>query len=227
MGVGGVGLGEVEIAADHFQAGVAEELLEGVDVSAVSEVVDGEGVPEAVRVDVGYAGACAEGGEVVTEVGAVELGALLGDEEPGSRGPGGVSIGEVGPKGLGGAGADVDGARFGLPPAQASFSQDGGGAGLGVDVADVQVAELGGTYAGIQQKEDEGAIAELLAAWNFGLGVGAVVPLVAVVGGVYETVDLGEGERLDVGRLGGGHVDCTWEVLGGVAFFDGPGPERA
>ena len=83
MGVGGVGLGKFEVTADHFEGGVAEEALEGVDVSAVAEVVDGEGVAKAVGVGFGDAGAFAEGLQVRAEGGAVEGVVLLGDEDGG------------------------------------------------------------------------------------------------------------------------------------------------
>jgi len=44
VGVVHVGLDEIEITLDHLQGGVAEETLEGVDVAAVAEEVDGKGV---------------------------------------------------------------------------------------------------------------------------------------------------------------------------------------
>lgn len=61
MGRGDVGLGEAEIEATHFEGGVAEDGLEAVDVSAVAEVGDGEGVAEAVGVAIGDACAGADG----------------------------------------------------------------------------------------------------------------------------------------------------------------------
>jgi hypothetical protein len=61
VGLGGVGVGELEVGLDHFHGGVTEEHLQGVGVAAVAQVVDGKGVAEAARVGVRKAGAVAEG----------------------------------------------------------------------------------------------------------------------------------------------------------------------
>ena len=48
MGVFQINLGESHVALDHFQGGVAEEMLELQGLATVAEEVDGEGVTEAV-----------------------------------------------------------------------------------------------------------------------------------------------------------------------------------
>lgn len=55
-----VGLGDGKVVVDHGEGGVAEDHFEGVGVATVAQVVDGEGVTEAVGVDVGYFGAVAD-----------------------------------------------------------------------------------------------------------------------------------------------------------------------
>jgi len=57
---GAVELGDAGVVAHHFEIRVAEELLEGEDVARVAEIVDGEGVPEFVRVGVGDVGTVAD-----------------------------------------------------------------------------------------------------------------------------------------------------------------------
>ena len=76
-----VGLGDVGVAADHFEAGVADEVLEDVDVAAVAQEFDGEGVAEAVGVDVGDASTLPEALEVLGEVATFDGVAVAGGEE--------------------------------------------------------------------------------------------------------------------------------------------------
>ena len=52
-----VGLGQVQVFLAHVEGGVAEQHLEGVDVAAVAQEGDREGVAEAVGVDALDAGA--------------------------------------------------------------------------------------------------------------------------------------------------------------------------
>ena len=51
-----ISLGDWEVAFDHIHCGVAEHDLEGVRIAAISQVVDGEGMSEAVDVNALYAG---------------------------------------------------------------------------------------------------------------------------------------------------------------------------
>lgn len=64
MGGRDVGLGEGEVAFDHLEAGVAEECLQGKDIAAVAQVVEGKGMAEAVRVNPGFACSSAEAVEM-------------------------------------------------------------------------------------------------------------------------------------------------------------------
>jgi len=48
VGVLEVGGDDAGVAADHGEVGVAEEGLQGEEVAAVAQVVDGEGVAEKV-----------------------------------------------------------------------------------------------------------------------------------------------------------------------------------
>jgi hypothetical protein len=59
---------------------VAEQALEGVGVAAVSQIIDGEGVAEAVDVDADEAGALADLLEQVEQGVTVEGVAKFGDE---------------------------------------------------------------------------------------------------------------------------------------------------
>lgn len=47
-----VGLGDIEVVAHGLHVGVAKNHLEGEGIAAVFEVLDGEGVAEAMRVDI-------------------------------------------------------------------------------------------------------------------------------------------------------------------------------
>ena len=62
MGALDVGLGEAGVVADHVQLFVSEDHLEGEDVASSTEVGYGEGMAQAVGVDVGDAGAVGDGG---------------------------------------------------------------------------------------------------------------------------------------------------------------------
>lgn len=107
-----VGLGDGEVVFDHVEAGVAEDLLEGVEVAAVAEVVDGEGVAEAVEGGSFYAGAFADVGDAFVEHAAFD-GAVVGGDDEGlvEAGVGAVE-GDVFPEDLGGAWGDGDVAVF-------------------------------------------------------------------------------------------------------------------
>lgn len=83
MGGGAVGLDDVEVAGDHGQIGVAEEVAEGEGVAFVAEVGDGEGVAEAVGVGVGDAGALSQAAEEAVEDAGIKGAGVVGgtDEE--------------------------------------------------------------------------------------------------------------------------------------------------
>jgi len=59
--VGGVqiGLGDAQVAGDHFHGFVAQHALQGPGIAAIAKVVDCEGVAKAVGVDIGYSGSIA------------------------------------------------------------------------------------------------------------------------------------------------------------------------
>ena len=97
---------EFEIDADGFKGGMSEHGLEGVSIAAVAQVHDGEGVTEAVRVDVGDACAFADGLEHGGEFGAGE-GAVDAGKKEGIGGlRGGMTVGEVAPDHLSGTRRD-------------------------------------------------------------------------------------------------------------------------
>ena len=52
-----ISLGDREVAFDHIHCGVTEHDLEGVRIAAISQVVDGECMAEAMDVDALYTGA--------------------------------------------------------------------------------------------------------------------------------------------------------------------------
>lgn len=52
MGGINIHLGDCQVSLDHFQGGVAQDALEGVNISPVAQVIYGKGVPEAVGGDV-------------------------------------------------------------------------------------------------------------------------------------------------------------------------------
>ena len=54
-----ISLGDGKITFDHIHCGVAEHDLERVRIAAISKVINGESMAEAVDVDTLYAGAVA------------------------------------------------------------------------------------------------------------------------------------------------------------------------
>lgn len=148
-----VGLGDGEVAFDHFEGGVAEDALEGIDVAAVADVVDGECVAESVDGGVHDAGTPAEGLEPFVEGVAVEFGPQAGDEEGlvgGCIGP--VSC-DVFPDNLPSTGGEGDVALFG------ALSENVDGAVAEVDIVDPDLAEFVGPDTCVQEQEQHGLVA--------------------------------------------------------------------
>ncbi len=56
MGFVEIDLRQGEVAFDHIQGGMTEHFLQGVGIAAIAQVLDGEGVTEAVRMDAFDAG---------------------------------------------------------------------------------------------------------------------------------------------------------------------------
>ena len=109
MGVFGVGLGEGEVAVDHFQRSVAEEGLEGKYVAAVAKEVDGKCMAKPMGVGAGGdAGAVAEAADDEVEAAAGHGLVCFPDDDEGrvARLGSGAS-GEVAPYCFGGATADA------------------------------------------------------------------------------------------------------------------------
>ena len=121
----------------------------------------------------------------------------------------------------------ADDPRFALSGVEAGFAGYGGGAGQEVDVAEAEIAELGAADAGVEEEEDDGAIAELTAARALGGGVGGGAPGVGVGAGVEEGLDLLTGEGDDGFAVGFGDVDGAGVVLIGVSLFYCPRPDAA
>ncbi len=80
MGIVDVGLDDGEVALDHGQGFVAEHPLEGVDIAAIAQKVDGKCVAEAVEGDAGDALAGADALEELAERVAVDVTAGAGGE---------------------------------------------------------------------------------------------------------------------------------------------------
>lgn len=218
MGDGEVGFGEAGVGFDHVQGLVAEEVLEGAGVAAVAEEEHGEGVPETVRVDVGDAGALAEAGEEVDQGVTVDR-AAVGDEERLVDGYVSAFGADVAEDEFGGAGADRDHASF------AALAGDGDALVAEIGVDDAEAAELGGAHAGVEQDEDETAVAQCGAAGALlDALAGALVGFGLVAGGE-QSLDVVLAVGDDGGLFGPRPLDVVQDVAGGVAFADGPGPE--
>lgn len=97
-----VGLGDGEVVVDHGEGGVAEDHFEGVGVATVAQVVDGEGVTEAVGVDVGDFGAAAYAVQLFEETVTIHGFASRVDEE--AVGEVALAFEHVAPENLAGAG---------------------------------------------------------------------------------------------------------------------------
>ncbi len=83
MGSGEIGLDDAQVFANHIQAGVPEGGLQGEDVTAVAQELNGECVAEAVGVAIPEFGALAEAVDEFKESQAVEIGAIIRNEEIG------------------------------------------------------------------------------------------------------------------------------------------------
>ena len=141
MGLGTVGTDDGQVALDHLEVGMAEEDLEGEGIPAVAQVGDGEGVAEAVGVDVGDGGAVPDAFEGATEVigGEVTGGVGRADDEDGVVGPGFSEAGsDVAPESAGGPSAKV--ADTFLLVAALPLSSNVDGVGFEIKGADAQVA---------------------------------------------------------------------------------------
>ena len=148
-----VGLGEFEIDADGFEGGMSEHGLEGVDVTAVAEVLNGEGMAEAVGMNVGDACAFADGLKHSREFCASHRAVEFGEEERVTR-QGVLAGGEVAPDHLSRAGGEGEQAflhPFALVNKDTVVAV--------VEVFHVQVAEFGGADAGVEQEQEDGAFA--------------------------------------------------------------------
>ena len=147
-----IDLGQLEVVADHIEGGVAKDALEGECVAAVAQESDGEGMPETVRMAVGHPGALTGSVEQLEELGAIERAAGVGDEEGSlDRFPfAGDQVLEDSFAGAGRNGDDALTIAFAegehIPVAQ-------------VHIDDFEAAQLGGAQAGIEQEQDDGAVA--------------------------------------------------------------------
>ena len=141
MGLGTVGTDDGQVALDHLEVGMAEEDLEGEGIAVVAQVGDGEGVAEAMGVDVGDVGAVPDAFESATEVigGKVAGGVGRANDEDGVFGSGFSEPGsDVAPESAGSPPAEV--ADTLLLVATFSFSPYVDGVGFEIKGADAQVA---------------------------------------------------------------------------------------
>lgn len=168
MGVFYVHLGDGDVALDHFECGVAEEALEFEDVAAVAEKVDGECVAEAVGVGIGDAGALAQAIDEGEDAGTGDGGlGSVGEEEVFVE----IGVGagdQVAPNRLGCGGTDGEDSLF---DALAGYGE---ALVAQVDLAQAQAGEIvpvtgefGYAGAGVEEGEDDGAVAD-----GGGTGVG-------------------------------------------------------
>jgi hypothetical protein len=64
-----IDLGEGKVILDHIQGSMPQHHLKGIGIATIAQVVDGEGVAEAVDVDTGHPGAAANGDQDTKEAG--------------------------------------------------------------------------------------------------------------------------------------------------------------
>ena len=211
-----VNLCEFEIDADRFEGGVSEHGLEGVGVAAVAQVHDGEGVTEAVGVDVWNPCPFADGLEHGGEFGAGE-GAVDAGEEEGVGGlGGGMTVCEVAPDHL--SGARRDGKQAFLHPLALA---DEDAVVTGVEILHVEVAEFGCADASVEEQEQDGAVAlERVEGVVGGASVDAI-DFGSAEGG-HDCFDLGLGEGDDFFCLCFGGCDFADDVGGCDLFADEP-----
>ena len=153
---GAVGLGDTRIAAHHGQIRVSEQFLEGEQVAPVAQVGDGEGVAEAVRVNMGDASAFADAGELQVQVVAVHgpLVVCRTDRDQVVVGIGGHARRKVTPERLGRAFAELDEAGL-----VALAVLDGDAVAGHVNVFDPDTAQLRSAQPGVDEEQDDAAVA--------------------------------------------------------------------
>ena len=212
-----VGLDQGEVALDHFESGVTEQALQGVRIAAIAEVVDREGVAEAVNVDAGEAGALADLLKQIKQGVTVKGVAKLGDKERG------VDFfifagSKVLPNGLAGAGAEGQDALL------AALAKDDQVTVAHVAVLDARVAELAGANACIEQQQDNGAVAVgVLEA----VGTGALAGPGVRAGSAHSVkheADVGFRVGLDFALFRARRGDAPDDVLLDQVFINCPGP---
>ena len=76
-----VGLGDGEVTVDHAEGGMTEHALQGKDVAAVFEELDGKGVAKAVDGGTGYSGSLTGTAEEAAQCVSGQGLVCAGDEE--------------------------------------------------------------------------------------------------------------------------------------------------
>ena len=72
-----IGLDNGEIPLDHIKCTVAQQLLQGIRIAAIAQVLDRAGVAETMDRDIGNAGAGADGLQQVQQTMATEGASIL------------------------------------------------------------------------------------------------------------------------------------------------------
>lgn len=208
-----------QVAPDHVERGVAEDPLQRVDVPVISQKLNGEGVPEAMRVHPLHAGAGADPAQDMMELARIERGPGPPGGEEGSVHGFIPTGGQVAPDDLAGDGVKGDQALF------VAFAHDDEVVRFEVHVADGQAAELAGAEAAVQEEIDDGAIAR---------GGGVAVPARALaraligsgfVHGVQERFDLELAEGLNHTLFRDGRGNVADDVARGQALVHRPAPQ--
>lgn len=217
MGAVEIDLGEGEVAFDHVERGVPEQFLEGVGVATVAQVLDGEGVAEAVRVDVSDAGAGSQGAEGLGERGGIDAAVVVGAEER-FVGFGIGTGGQVAPERLRGAGRIRQGAFAG------AFAHDLDALVAVVELVHLEPGQFADAHASVEQEQHDGA-----GAFGVNDGVIGAAFAFAFVGfgardGGEHGFELGFGEGQDLALLGFGRCDGVDDVKRDDGLFDRPGP---
>src|SRR3989337_363280 len=197
---------------------MAEHDLERVGVTAIAKEVDGEGMAEAVDIDMAQAGAPADDAHGMQQLAVVQRMAVAGGEEAAADGIL-FAFGKVAPDGLAGGGRDGNGALF------AAFAEDGDAAVLEIHLVDLQVAQFGGADAGIDQEQDDGTVAGSV---GNGMGGGALSrSRIEWRGGQAggHGADIIQGVRDDGALLGPGALDSLKDALDDQALGLAPGPQ--
>lgn len=218
-------LSNLGIVAHHIQRAMSQQRLEREDISARTQISDGEGMAKFMWVNMSELGPFTQSPDQDAQAVAVKR-TVTGADEEGSLGV--ISIfpgGQVTPNGFAGNFTQVSDPAFSTFCTPANPVADIHLPGFQIHVLDGQRAKFGGAQTGVQQSQDNGLVAVSAGpAHDKRLPI-TCLSLPRVDAGLDQLFDILFGKSLDdmLRKLGWGDID---KGAGDFELFVQPGVER-